>query len=165
MMGPPTRNEEAPPAVMYPKGWASLILSGLALGFIVSALLGGRLVNRFGRKPITVFSFLMVGVLSIFYMNAPFYWLSMAIFLTMGVMSGVRRNASQSLALEQVPSYRGSMMALNTAANNLGSILGAGIGGAVLLRSGYPLIGVVLGILGVLAALVIRLFASDPTKE
>ena len=43
-----------------PKGWASLILSGLALGFIVSALLGGRLVNRFGRKPITVFSFLRV---------------------------------------------------------------------------------------------------------
>jgi len=148
-----------------PKGWASLILSGLALGFIVSALLGGRLVNRFGRKPITVFSFLMVGVLSILYMNAPFYWLSMAIFLTMGVMSGVRRNASQSLALEQVPAYRGSMMALNTASNNLGSILGAGIGGAVLLTSDYPIIGVVLGILGVLAALVIRLFASDPTEE
>jgi len=148
-----------------PKGWASLILSGLALGFIVSALLGGRLVNRFGRKPITVFSFLMVGVLSILYMNAPFYWLSMAIFLTMGVMSGVRRNASQSLALEQVPAYRGSMMALNTASNNLGSILGAGIGGAVLLTSDYPIIGVVLGILGVLSALVIKLFASDPTEE
>jgi predicted MFS family arabinose efflux permease len=148
-----------------PKGWASLILSGLALGFIVSALLGGRLVNRFGRKPITVFSFLMVGVLSILYMNAPFYWLSMAIFLTMGVMSGVRRNASQSLALEQVPAYRGSMMALSTASNNLGSILGAGIGGAVLLTSDYPIIGVVLGILGVLSALVIKLFASDPTEE
>ena len=148
-----------------PKGWASLILSGLALGFIVSALLGGRLVNRFGRKPITFFSFLMVGVLSILYMNAPFYWLSMAIFLTMGVMSGVRRNASQSLALEQVPAYRGSMMALSTASNNLGSILGAGIGGAVLLTSDYPIIGVVLGILGVLSALVIKLFASDPTEE
>jgi len=148
-----------------PKGWASLILSGLALGFIVSALLGGRLVNRFGRKPITFFSFLMVGVLSILYMNAPFYWLSMAIFLTMGVMSGVRRNASQSLALEQVPAYRGSMMALSTASNNLGSILGAGIGGAVLLTSDYPIIGVVLGILGVLAALVIRRYATDPTEE
>ncbi len=148
-----------------PKGWASLILSGLALGFIVSALLGGRLVNRFGRKPITFFSFLMVGVLSILYMNAPFYWLSMASFLTMGVMSGVRRNASQSLALEQVPAYRGSMMALSTASNNLGSILGAGIGGAVLLTSDYPIIGVVLGILGVLSALVIKLFASDPTEE
>jgi hypothetical protein len=34
----------------------------------------------------------------------------------------------------------------------------------VLLRSDYPLIGVVLGILGVLSALVIRLFASDPTE-
>ncbi len=106
-----------------------------------------------------------MGVLSILYMNAPFYWLSMAIFLTMGVMSGVRRNASQSLALEQVPAYRGSMMALSTASNNLGSILGAGIGGAVLLTSDYPIIGVVLGILGVLSALVIKLFASDPTEE
>ncbi|RLC66030.1 MAG: hypothetical protein DRH97_07130 [Chloroflexi bacterium] len=148
-----------------PKGWASLILSGLALGFIFSALLAGRLVKRFGRKRTTYLSFLGVGLLSIVYMNAPAYWLSLAIFMVMGVISGARRSASISLALEQVPAYRGSMMALNTASNNLGSILGAGIGGAVLLRSGYPLIGVVLGILGVLAALVIRLFASDPTKE
>ena len=148
-----------------PKGWASLILSGLALGFIFSALLAGRLVKRFGRKRTTYISFLGVGLLSIVYMNAPAYWLSLAIFMVMGVISGARRSASISLALEQVPAYRGSMMALNTASNNLGSILGVGIGGAVLLRSGYPLIGVVLGILGVLAALVIRLFASDPTKE
>jgi len=148
-----------------PKGWASLILSGLALGFIFSALLAWRLVKRFGRKRTTYLSFLGVGLLSIVYMNAPAYWLSLAIFMVMGVISGARRSASISLALEQVPEYRGSMMALNTASNNLGSILGAGIGGAVLLRSGYPLIGVVLGILGVLAALVIRLFASDPTKE
>jgi DHA1 family inner membrane transport protein len=147
-----------------PKGWASLILSGLALSFIFTALLAGRLVNRFGRKRTTYISFLGVGLLSILYMNAPAYWLSLAIFMAMGVISGARRSASISLALEQVPEYRGSMMALNTASNNLGSILGAGIGGAVLLRSDYPLIGVVLGILGVLSALVIRLFASDPTE-
>jgi predicted MFS family arabinose efflux permease len=147
-----------------PKGWASLILSGLALGFIVSALLGGRLVNRFGRKPITFLSFLGVGLLSILYMKAPVYGLSLAIFMVMGVISGARRSASTSLVLEQVPAYRGSMMALNTASNNLGSIMGAGIGGAVLLTSDYPLIGVVLGILGVLAALVIKLYATDPTE-
>jgi len=147
-----------------PKGWASLILSGLALSFIFSALLAGRLVNRFGRRRTTYISFLGVGVMSILYMKAPAYWLSLAIFMVMGVISGARRSASVSLALEQVPEYRGSMMALNTASNNLGSILGAGIGGAVLLRSDYPLIGVILGILGVLAALVIRLFASDPTE-
>ncbi len=147
------------------KGWASLILSGLALGFIVSALLAGRLVNKFGRKPTTFLSFLGVGLLSIVYMKAPLYWLSITTFMVMGVISGARRSASVSLALEQVPEYRGSMMALNTASNNLGSILGAGIGGAVLLTSDYPLIGVVLGILGVLAALVIRRSATDPTEE
>ena len=85
--------------------------------------------------------------------------------MIMGVISGARRSASVSLALEQVPEYRGSMMALNTAANNLGSILGAGIGGAVLLAYDYPLIGIVLGILSVLAALVIRLYAVDPTEK
>jgi len=147
-----------------PKGWASLILSGLALSFIFSALLAGRLVNRFGRKRTTYLGFLGVGLMSILYMKAPAYWLSLAIFMVMGVISGARRSASTSLALEQVPEYRGSMMALNTASNNLGSILGAGIGGAVLLTSDYPLIGVVLGILGVLAALVIRLYATDPTE-
>ncbi|MCW3979081.1 MAG: MFS transporter [Candidatus Bathyarchaeota archaeon] len=145
------------------KGWASLLLSGLALSFIISALLGGRLVNRFGRKTTTFYSFLMVGVFSILYMNSPLYWLSLAVFMAMGVMSGIRRNASQSLALEQVPTFRGSMMSLNTAGDNLGSVLGAGIGGAMLMTSDYNLLGVVLGLLGVLSALVIKLFASDPT--
>jgi predicted MFS family arabinose efflux permease len=145
------------------RGWASLVLSGLALSFVVSALLGGRLVNRFGRKTTTFYSFMMVGVFSILYMNSPLYWISLVVFMAMGVMSGIRRNASQSLALEQVPAFRGSMMSLNTAGDNLGSILGAGIGGAVLLTSDYPLLGVALGLLGVLSALVIKLFASDPT--
>jgi len=148
-----------------PKGWASLILSGLALAFIFTALLAGRLVNRFGRKRTTYISFLGVGLMSILYMKAPSYGLSLAIFMAMGVISGARRSVSTSLALEQVPAYRGSMMALNTAANNLGSILGAGIGGAVLLAYDYPLIGIVLGILSVLAALVIRLYAVDPTEK
>jgi len=47
----------------------------------------------------------------------------------------------------------------------LGFFVASGIGGAVLLTSDYPLIGVVLGLLGVLSALVIKLFASDPTEE
>ncbi len=47
----------------------------------------------------------------------------------------------------------------------LGFFVASGIGGAVLLTSDYPFIGVVLGILGVLSALVIKLFASDPTEE
>ena len=148
-----------------PKGGASLILSGLALAFIFSALLAGRLVDRFGRRRTTYLSFLGVGVTSILYMNAPAYGLSLAVFMAMGVISGARRSVSTGLALEQIPEYRGSMMALNTAANNLGSILGAGIGGAVLLAYDYPLIGVVLGLLSVVAALVIRLYARDPTEE
>jgi hypothetical protein len=59
----------------------------------------------------------------------------------------------------------GYMMALNTASDNLDSILGAGIGGAVLLAYDYPLIGIVLGLLSVLAAMAIRLYAIDPTEE
>ena len=64
-----------------------------------------------------------------------------------------------------IPSNPSTSEEGDTASNNLGSILGAGISGAVLLRSDYPLIGVVLGLIGVMSALVIRLFASDPTEE
>jgi MFS family permease len=83
----------------------------------------------------------------------------------MGIVSGLRRNASQSLSLEQVPLLRGSMMSLSAAGDSLGSVLGAGVGGYTLGLGGYRLMSIVLGILGILSALIIHFFAIDPTKR
>ena len=47
---------------------------------------------------------------------------------------------------------------------NLGSVLGAGIGGYALLGGNWVLMGVSIGIMGILAASVIQLGATDPTS-
>jgi predicted MFS family arabinose efflux permease len=147
------------------RGWASLVLSGIALAFIVGVLGSGRLINRFGRKKITFISFLLTGLFSIFYMNLPLFTVSVVVILVMSLMSGFRRNAGQGLSLEQVPRYRGSMMSLSTAGDSLGSALGAGLGGLVLTTGGYWLVGLVLGLLGVFSSLIIRFYAVDPTEK
>ncbi len=147
------------------RGWASLLLSGIALAFIVGVLGSGRLINRLGRKTVTFASFLLTGLFSVFYMNLPMLAVSVAVILVMSVVAGLRRNAGQSLSLEQVPRFRGSMMSLSTAGDSLGSALGAGLGGLVLTTSGYRLVGLALGALGVFSSLIIRLYAVDPTER
>ncbi len=147
------------------RGWASLVLSGIALTFIVGVLGSGWFINRFGRKTVTFYSFLLTGLFSVFYMDLPLLMVSVAVILVMSLVSGFRRNAGQSLSLEQVPRYRGSMMSLSTAGDSLGSALGAGLGGLVLTAEGYWMVGLALGVLGVLSSLIIRLYAVDPTEK
>lgn len=147
------------------RGWASLVLSGIALAFIVGVLGSARLINKLGRKTVTFYSFLLTGVFSVFYMNLPLFTVSVAVILVMSLVSGFRRNAGQSLSLEQVPRYRGSMMSLSTAGDSLGSALGAGLGGLLLTAGGYWMVGLTLGMLGVFSSLIIRLYAVDPTEK
>jgi MFS family permease len=149
---------------MLSRDMASWLLSGLALVFIAAVLGSSWFINRYGRKSVTFFSFSLMAVFSFFYMSIELFWVSIAALMIMGVVSGLRRNASQSLSLEQVPLLRGSMMSLSAAGDSLGSVVGAGIGGYALGVGGYWLMSLVLGILGIISALTIRLYAVDPTK-
>ena len=72
--------------------------------------------------------------------------------------------ASSSLTLEQVPRFRGTMMSLFSAVYSLGSALGAGVGGLVLLLYDYGFVGISLGAIGIASAIVFYLLTIDPTK-
>ena len=145
------------------KTMGSLVLSGIAFSFILGVLFSGRFINRYGRKKVTVVSFFLTGLFSVFYMLIGLLWVSFSVILVMGVMSGFRRNAGQSLSLEQIPDLRGSMMSLSSAADSLGSVLGAGLGGYILTVGEFWMIGLTLGILGCLSAIIINYLAIDPS--
>jgi predicted MFS family arabinose efflux permease len=49
---------------------------------------------------------------------------------------------------------RGSIMSLNEAARSLGAAIGSGLGGYLLLESGYSAQGLVLGSIGIAAAVI-----------
>ena len=148
-----------------PTSWASIILSGLALCFTTGSLSSGYLINVFGRKKFTVISTLLLGMVTITFMNLGVFWLSLALAFFSCIVAGMRYSASDSLTLEQIPEFRGSMMSISSAASSLGSTLGAGIGGVTLVLWSYGGLGLTLGTFGIVAATVYLLFAIDPALK
>jgi DHA1 family inner membrane transport protein len=148
---------------LVPTDWAGYIWSGLALCFTVGSLVTGRLVDRFGRKPLSLFSALLVGVSAVLFTNLPSFVVSIFFALNAGFFAGLMYSVSNSLSLEQVPEFRGSMMSLNAGFNSLGAALGSAIGGLALTYGGYSLLGICLGFCGVIAALIYYLLTHDPT--
>lgn len=143
---------------------ASILFSGLGICYVIGNLSSGRYVDIFGRKAFTVIGYLVLGLTIIFLTNIPILSLSVVLALISLVFVGLGDAASNSLILEQVPMYRGTMMSTWSAATSLGAALGAGLGGMLLLRYDYSVLGIVLGGLGVLSALIYRYFTVDPIR-
>ena len=139
--------------------WSILTFTG-AMG----SFLSGRLVDRFGRRPVSIAGGILMSFSAVGFTNLDSFWLSLSLIILTGVGWTIYLPASTSLTLEQVPHLRGSTMSLNDAARSLGIGIGSGIGGVILLNSGYGVLGFVLGSLGLTASILYRLFTVDPTK-
>jgi len=142
-------------------GLVSIIFPILAVFFISGGQLGGRLINRVGRKSLSTFSAVLAGICIIAFMIMPNPYLAIGIMIIGGIFNGMLMTASNSLALEQVPSARGTMMSLTSAARAIGAALGAGIGGISLIFMGYKGVGLILGATELIAALIFYLLVND----
>ncbi len=98
-------------------------------------------------------------------MYLPNLWLSLALNFLGAWFFGMGASAANSLTLEQVPKLRGTMMSLTSAAQSLGSALGAALGGAMLVLYNYLIMGIVLGALGIVAAIIFYILTIDPTAR
>ena len=144
----------------------SCLLMGSALSNTLGGLSNGGLTKRVGAlKPLTTITSLLGGILIIIYTNLPNLWLSVTLALLASLIAGTRLAASESLALEQVPRYRGTMMSINTAAYNVGSAAGAAAGGLALLLFGYEGAGICLGAMSIGAAIIYHFLVMEPHKN
>ena len=143
----------------------AIMVSATALSFTGGSLLSGRFANSFGRKRVTSVTALIVGILAIGYLNMFSFWISQFMVILGCFLSGIRYAASNSLALEQLSSFRGTMMSLNSVAINLGATIGTAIGGAILLVYSWELVGLVLGVFSLCAASIFVFFVSDPVAN
>ncbi len=144
--------------------FSTIVVIGISIGFIFGSQVGGRLVNQFGRKRIVIVSVFFVGILIIIFTNLKMsLWLVIILIFLDACFDGVRATAGNSLSLEQVPNYRGSMMALNSAAWNIGNAIGAGVGGLALYYFNYEGLGIILGAMGFVAALIYYVLVNEPT--
>lgn len=149
---------------MVSTSFASVYLLIAALCYMSGSLVSSKFVKKIGRKPFTVLAAFLAGAFITSYASLPNLWLSMALAFLGSLFAGMRVTASNSLTLEQVPKFRGTMMSINTAADNAGSSIGAAAGGLALILFNYEGMAVSLGAMGIASAIVFYLLAIDPTK-
>jgi predicted MFS family arabinose efflux permease len=137
---------------------------GAILALVVASTVTGRLINRFGRKRLTVVMSPIVSVLCFMYMSAPIFEVSLIFWYLTCIVLWIAVPAINSLALEQLPEYRGTMMSLNETAQFMAQAVGSGVGGLILILYGFS--GLALfSLTGVISGLLYQFFTVDPTRE
>jgi DHA1 family inner membrane transport protein len=145
--------------------FASIWIVGAASCYTLGSLVSGPAVNRFGRKTSTVLTAFLSGIFTVAYVCVFNLWFSLALGFIDSWFFGMVASAASSLTLEQVPEFRGTMMSIDTAAINLGSAFGTAFGGLALLSFGYEGLGIALGVMSVVAAVVFYFLTTDPTRN
>ena len=147
--------------VGVPAAVAGWILATGAAAHLAAATRTGRLVSLMSRRHLTSWSALIMAILLFVLLrltaSAP---MAVATFCFLGLAAGVRSPASSGLGLEQLPRHPGAMMAARTAATQLGYVIGALVGGAVVSHGSYGTLGIVLAV-GMAASAVLILGVDD----
>jgi predicted MFS family arabinose efflux permease len=138
-----------------------LIVAGNILSAVGGAL-SGLLVNRVGRKPLGTATFLTAALFTLAFTFTPHFTISWVLSTVRFFFSGMAFTAGGSLVMEQLPKFRATMMSLNTAAMNVGMLLGSVTADFTLNSFGYQALAVSLGSFGILGAIMWMSLVSDP---
>jgi MFS family permease len=135
------------------------------LDFHVTVATGGRLSNRFGRKPIAVIAVIVSGISCILFTFVTNIAISVAIWGLAAFTIAMMASGLQSLVLEQVPGFRSTMMSVSSTFEHIGAIAGILIAGFVLniYANNFQLLMTILGAVGAASGLVL-LMAKDPCR-
>jgi predicted MFS family arabinose efflux permease len=142
----------------------SVITLGVTLVFALGSLIGGRLINKVGRKRLVISTWLLRGLLIAAIVFMPDFWTALSMSFLATLVGGLAVTSGPSLSLEQAPKSRGTMMSIGGVFGSVGSALGVYAGGIAIGQFGYQILGLTFGTFGVASALVIFLFAKDPCR-
>ncbi len=133
---------------------------------ILGVIIGGQLINRIGRKPLAVGASVISGIFAALIAFMPNAWVSAAMWIVSAAFASASIIGLNNLALEQVPSFRGTMMSLNASFRSIGLIVGLVLSGLFLnlYANNFQIIYTMFGAVGVTSAVVVFLFAKDPIK-
>ena len=132
--------------------------------FVVSALVMGRLVNRFGGKNMTVVSYLLTGIFTIAFFFGPNLWVCLALNLAHAWFFAAGGTAYRCLVLDQVPQSRATMLSMSDVFGNVGVAIGAAVGGGLLVLLSYQVVGLAFGTLCLAATAIYFFLTRDSCK-
>jgi predicted MFS family arabinose efflux permease len=143
-------------------GW--LLAAGAAAHFAASTH-RGALTAAMPRRQLIAVASLLMAILFVVELNLTgSAVLAVGVFCLLGLAAGVRMPTSGALGLDQLPDQPGAMMAARTAATQLGYLLGAVVGGAVIAGAGYGALGILLAV-GMAASAALLLGVEDPQER
>jgi len=145
--------------------FASLMFIGSALCMALGSRIAGRFMRSIASRWLWALAMILGGASIVIALIIPNLWISLIMALIVNLQLGLAYTSANSLTLDQVPSFRGTIMSLFTAANSMGMTIGASLGGVILLMYNYSSLGLVLGLLGFLAALIVYFWAHETTQS
>jgi predicted MFS family arabinose efflux permease len=149
---------------LIPIQTVGLITLAVVLVYAVGSIIGGRIVNKSGRKRLVVLSWAGRGVLIAAIVFMPTFSSAFLMSAVATFIGGIAVASGNSLYLEQAPKSRGTMMSIAGVFASIGASVGVAVGGLALSAFGFQMLGLTFGVFGVASAAVILLLAKDPTK-
>jgi len=145
---------------------ASLAMSLTFIAVAIGQMTSGTLANRLGVKTTTWLSTLIGGISLLTYFSiilpAPVAILASIIGTA---MAGTTMTTMATLALEQVPDSRGTMMSLNSAAMSMGAMLSTTIGGVAIDNLDFTGFGFAMFIISLIATATFFAWTRDPGSQ
>jgi predicted MFS family arabinose efflux permease len=132
--------------------------------FVLAQIVGGHLVNRFGRKRQLVATLVISSPLLMVIAFVPNLWIVLILSWIGGFIYGMNFPANTSLILEQAPESRGTMMSMSTIFVTFGMGLGTALGGAALILSGWTGLILTFAAMQLIAAAVFFFLTKDPCR-
>lgn len=145
-------------------GQMSLIYSAASLMFLLGSLYCGSFAERLGVKRVTVAALAVALVSQAAYPYLPLWW-CIAALLVGHFFFSLQYSAANTLVLEQVPMYRGSMMSLGSAVSYLGYASGTALAGLLLASSGWTHFSLAYGVIGVTALALYFFLVDEPAAH
>jgi predicted MFS family arabinose efflux permease len=148
-----------------PLDFAAIVLVVASLMYVAASLVIGRFVNRVGARILALVTALINGVFIIIFFFMPTWWIAFPLDMIHVWFGAAVFTAFSCLALDQVPTYRATMMSMRSVFASVGGAIGAALAGAMLIIFGsYQAVGISFGIMSVASAGAF-LLTRDPTKR
>ena len=136
---------------------ASLVMSLTFVAVALGQVLSGRLADTVGVKKATWLSTIIGGASLLAYFSIPLPIPVAILASVVGTgMAGTTMTTMATLALEQEPESRGTMMSLNSAAMALGAMLSTVIGGTAISNMGFTGYGAIMFTISLAAIIAFR---------
>ena len=146
---------------------AAIFYSVASAMLLLGSVVGGRLINRVGRKRLSVAGGVFQGIFAVLMVFVPKVEASLVMWMGSSAFAGVFAAALLGLVLEQVQGFRGTMVSIGTSFHYVGYILALTISGLLLdvYANNFQIVYTMFGVAAISSAAVLFLLAKDPCIE